>query len=126
MPALSPYSKQHTLSKLDGRTRESRLMRSLREELVAHVGGEPSAPQIALIERAVQLSLRVAIMDRKFADAGEMTEHDTKTYLAWSGHLARVLRDLGPPASARPPTPAEALQRLHDHLAGGGDDAATA
>ena len=38
----------------------------------------------------MQLTLRVAAMDRKFAEArGAMTEHDTLTYLAWSNSLSR-------------------------------------
>lgn len=118
MPALSPYSRQNTLAQLDGRTKEARLMQAMRTALAEHVGGTPSAPQIALIERAAQLSLRVAMMDRKFAETGVQTEHDTRTYLAWSGHLARVMRVLGPPAAARPLTPAEALAAAQAALRG--------
>jgi hypothetical protein len=43
-------------------------MRETRAELVAHVGGKPSAVQSALIERACQLTLRIVAMDRKFAE----------------------------------------------------------
>ncbi len=92
---MSPYSRPNALAKLDGRTREARLMRDTRAEMIAHVGGHPSATQRALIERAVQLSLRIAMMDRKFAEQGVQTEHDSRTYLAWSGSLSRALRDLG-------------------------------
>ena len=34
MPKLGPYSKSATLAKLDRRTKEARLLRSLRRELV--------------------------------------------------------------------------------------------
>ena len=85
-------------------------MRETRAALVAHVGGTPSATQNALIERAVQLTLRVAAMDRKFTETGTMTEHDTRTYLAWSNSLARALRDLGMKgAASKPPSLAEHL-----------------
>jgi len=103
------------LAKLDGRTREARLVRSVRADLTAHVGGHPSATQTALIERAVQLTLRVAAMDRKYARTGAMTDHDTRTYLAWSAGLARLLRALGldpaktADAGPRVPTIAEIL-----------------
>ena len=40
-------------------------MRETRAELVAHVGGKPSAVQAAMIERACQLTLRIVAMDRK-------------------------------------------------------------
>jgi hypothetical protein len=42
MPQLGPYSRTAILSKLDGRTREARLMRGTRAALIAHVGGKPS------------------------------------------------------------------------------------
>ena len=86
-------------------------MRETRAALVAHVGGNPSATQKATIERAVQLTLRVATMDRKFAETGEQTEHDSRTYLAWSGSLSRVLRDLGMKAAQ------QRAKTLPEHLA---------
>jgi hypothetical protein len=39
------------LAKIDGRTKESRLMAAARAELTRHVGGSPSSVQKALIER---------------------------------------------------------------------------
>lgn len=94
MMHITPYSTATTLVKLDGRTREARLMRQTRKELVEHVGGQPSATQRALIERAVSLALRIGLMDAKFAEGG-MTDHDTRTYLAWSNAYSRLLRHLG-------------------------------
>ena len=52
MSQIGPYSRPATLAKLDGRTRESRLMQTARAELSAHVGGKPSAVQRRLIDRA--------------------------------------------------------------------------
>jgi hypothetical protein len=92
---IGPYSRPSVLARLDGRTREGRLVRDTRAQLVAHLGGNPSVTQAALIERAVQLTLRIAAMDRKFAADGKMTELDTRTYLAWSGSLSRAVRDIG-------------------------------
>jgi hypothetical protein len=114
MPQLGPYSRTAILSKLDGRTREARLMRGTRSALIAHVGGKPSVVQQTLIERACQLQIRIAMMDRDFAAGGGQTEHDSRTYLAWSNSLTRTLRELGVDgASARPLTPAEALQQAY-------------
>jgi hypothetical protein len=50
---------------VDGRSREGRLMRHLEAELTAHVGGNPSVVERALIERAVWQTLRVAVYDAK-------------------------------------------------------------
>ncbi len=114
MPGIGPYSRASALAKLDGRTREARLMRELREELVAHVGGSPSATQTALIERIVWIGLHLALMDRRTAAGREMTERDSREYLAWANSQARLLRQLGfraAPASRR---------SLQDHLARAG------
>jgi hypothetical protein len=59
-----------------------------------------------LINRIVNLTIRVATMDRKFVETAEMTEHDTRTYLAWSASLSRLLRDLGMEGA---PTPAPTI-----------------
>jgi hypothetical protein len=95
MAQLGPYSRTASLSKIDGRTREARLMRGTREALFAHVGGKPSVVQQTLIERACQLQIRIAMMDRDFAEGCVQTEHDSRTYLAWSNSLTRTLRELG-------------------------------
>jgi hypothetical protein len=70
-------------------------MRETRAELVAHVGGKPTAVQSAMIERACQLTLRIVAMDRTFAETGAQTDHDSRTYLAWSNSLTRTLTQLG-------------------------------
>ena len=93
--ALGPYSRPKAVAKLDGRSRPARLMRQVRKELVAHLDGRPSTTQLMLIEQVVQLRLRMSLMDEKFAITGEQTPHDSATYLAWSGSLARLLRGLG-------------------------------
>ncbi len=95
---------------LDGRSRETRLIRQLHAELIRHVGGKPSVTQAAIIDQLVQLRVRIATMDRAFAETGDTTGHDTKTYLAWANSYARLLRHLGLKGVAeRPPS-------LADHL----------
>ncbi|MBW4022013.1 MAG: hypothetical protein HIU92_02580 [Proteobacteria bacterium] len=112
MAEIGPYSRAPALAKMDGRSSEARLMRKIRNDLVAHVGGKPSVTQSMLIERIVNLSLRVATMDRKFTAMGTMTEHDTATYLAWSSSLSRLLRELGLKGPApKAPTLAEVVAR---------------
>ena len=106
-----PYGCPTTLGRLDGRTREGRLLRRVRAELTAHVGGKPSAPQRMLIERATTLSLYVEMLDRKVMQGGTMTEHDSRTYLAWSNSLTRTLRELGFSRPVSPQAPGAALQQ---------------
>jgi hypothetical protein len=81
----------------DGRTREARLLRETRARLVAHVGGSPSATQLAQIDRAAWLTLRLAQFDTLRA-RGEAA--DDVLYLAWSNSLSRIMQRLGAPAAA--------------------------
>lgn len=102
-PQIYPYSRLGALARLDQRTKEARLLRETRAELLAHVGGKPSATQRALIEQLVQIRLRLAVMDRKFAETGAQTDHDSRTYLAWANSHARLLRQLGLQGPKEPP-----------------------
>lgn len=102
---FGPYSRGAALAKLDGRTLEGRLARDVRADLIKHVGAAPSTTQIMLIDSIVQLQLRIAAMDRKFAESAATSEHDTRTYLAWAAALRRALRELGlKGAPQRPPS----------------------
>jgi hypothetical protein len=116
MSEVGPYSRPNVLAKLDGRRREARLMQTVRDELTDHVGGNPTAPQRALIERAAMLTLHVALMDAKVMepDAGPLSERDSRQYLAWSNALTRIMRDLG----ADKPKSNKPQRSLQDLIAG--------
>ena len=113
---IGPYSRPHTLAKLDRRTREARLMQPTRAALVAHVGGRPTAVQAALIEQAVQLHLRIAAIDRKFTETGQQTDRDSRTYLAWANTYGRLLARLG--LAATPAASRDLRTILADRAAG--------
>jgi hypothetical protein len=107
---IRPNSRPKALANLDGRTKEAAFVRKVRAELVAHVGGSPSVTKRALIDAAVQIRLRLAVMDAEFAQTKTFTEHTSRQYLAWSGHYARMLKQLGMDApSEKPPSLAEIL-----------------
>lgn len=114
MPRLGPYSRAGTLAKIDKRTREGRLLAEVRADLTQHCGGMPSATQRGIIERCAWLSLWVAQLDAKAVEGGGLTDHDHRTYLAWSAALARLLRQLGTKGAP------EKRLSLADHLAATG------
>jgi hypothetical protein len=91
---LRVYSCKMTLASLDKRTREARLMRRVREDLLKHLGGHPNTVQRMLIERAVILSLRVAQIDAKILAGDTLTLHDNNAALAWNNALRRTLTAL--------------------------------
>jgi hypothetical protein len=50
------------------------------------------------------------LMDQKsMADAGTMSSHSQREYLAWSNSLERLLRRLGAPAAERQQSPTELI-----------------
>jgi hypothetical protein len=119
---LGPYSTRKKAGTVDGRTREA-LLRRVRADLTKHVGGNPSATQQALIERAAWLSLHIALLDERtvrtlakardgrltrdemLAAGATLSESDSRQYLAWTNSLAKVMGQLGSKGMA--PRPAE-------------------
>lgn len=94
-------------------SREGRLFLAIRREMVAHVGGQPSATQRALIDRLAWLQVHLARMDARMMQTGEMTEHTGKQYLAWANSVARMLAQLGLASPApRQLSPEEALSAI--------------
>jgi hypothetical protein len=83
------------LANLDWRSREAKVLVAARRELTAHVGGSPNSVQRVLIERASRLMLYLEMMDAKAFEAGSLTEHDSRVYLAWVGALRLCLREIG-------------------------------
>jgi len=79
------------MAKIDGRSSDGRFLRRVRLELSQHVGGKPSATQHALIDRIAWLRLRIAAMDSRTASAKQMTELDSRTYLAWVRNVSTTL-----------------------------------
>lgn len=98
-------------TRLDGRTWEYRLLQKMRADLSGHVGGAPSAPQKALIDRAAWLTVYLAQQDARTASGEFMSEHMSRQYLSWNNSLVRAMRALGfKGATERGPT-------LREHLA---------
>ncbi len=83
----------HTLTDQDGRTREARLLRTARAELLAHFGAQPSVSQSALIESCARMCLHVARMDQRMT-AGKVSEEDARAYVVVSDALNAMLRQL--------------------------------
>jgi hypothetical protein len=111
MKPIGPRSKPDRFKKLDGRTQLAKLQKSLRADLIAHVGGTPSATQKLLIEQAVGLQLRLSLLDQTTLYGMDMTPSDTPRYLAWANSLARLLRQLGLKSAPQPKA------SLAEHLA---------
>ena len=97
MGRLGPYSthlRALSSDRLDGRTREARVLKATRNELIKLLGRSPNAGELAFIERLAWLQLRLAALDRKLLD-GDFTEFDASVYNAHVNSFGRALVKLG-------------------------------
>ena len=118
LPRIGPYSSMFTRGVLggclDGRSREAKYLRAVEAQLVAHIGGHPSAAQVLLIRRAAQTSLRLSLFDKRLAGGVEWTERDARESHALSNQLRLLLREIGLRAAApKAPSLAEIIAE-HD------------
>jgi hypothetical protein len=70
-------------------------MPAIREELLEHIGGEPTVTQRILIERAAILTLRLAKIDQKIVDDQPFALIDNNSPIAWQNALTQVCVTLG-------------------------------
>ena len=97
--------------RLHGNSAERRAAARLRADLIAHCGGRPSATQMAMIDQATELKLRLSVMDQDVIRTSRRSAHASRDYLAWSNSMVRLLRQLGLKGAAeKPPS-------LRDYLA---------
>jgi hypothetical protein len=84
-----------TLKKVDGRSRLGRVMRQVRADLLQHFGGQPSATQRILIERAVTKAGYLARLDSEALSPDGMSDHRRREYQAADNSYRLILRELG-------------------------------
>ena len=115
MPKYGPYAREIVLAKVDGRSREGRLLTQVRRALIEQLGGETklSPAQRLLVDRAAHMQLRCAKLDARLID-GTYTPYDNSTHAAFSNALRRTLLalHLETPIGAGPPSLDEHLARL--------------
>jgi hypothetical protein len=121
---LGIYAAETQLGRPDGRTRAGRMLRVARAALIDALGGEEglNLPQRALVDRAVALQFRLAIMDRDLVAGAPISGHGAREYVAASNALVKILGQLGlakPPAPEPPakPDPMAAIRELERQMA---------
>ncbi|MFL5253940.1 MAG: hypothetical protein ACJ8AI_13795 [Rhodopila sp.] len=108
MPKIGAIYGIDTRLKRDGRTREARLVKRLRNDLIAQCGGTVSASQRLLIDRIASLSLRINLLD------SDVSEHTGREYLDLTVTLAQLLAQLGVQPAAAPSSIMPASSPQHE------------
>jgi hypothetical protein len=78
----------------DRNTLVGRKIHEYRVATVAELGGNLTSLERSALEGCCQLLARILPMDASYAETGTMSEHASRTYLAWRGALNRHERDL--------------------------------
>jgi hypothetical protein len=81
-----------TLADVDGRTRARQIATGLRDGLVSDLGGDPSAAQSALAQRAGVLHAILEDLEARWCLTGQI---DVPIYTTASGEQRRLLTTLG-------------------------------
>jgi hypothetical protein len=102
---LGPHSKVHRLVRVDGRTSAGLIVKRLRDDLIKHIGGNPSVVQRVMIERCCFLQLRISLLDIKITSGHTWTENDNNSYLSWTANLVRIMSRLGVEPKRSTPRP---------------------
>ncbi len=103
------------IDRIDGRTREGKALRFLEATLVTSLGGDVSAQETALIQRAAFKLFRCGLLEKhlmaletkvrmegKPLGSLRIPEHLTKSYLQWSREARADLMALGLERRAKP------------------------
>lgn len=96
------------LQGVDMRTHGGRRFKELCADLVHHLGGDPSAPQLAIIRRAAALCVWCEAQEAEQASGGDF---DPAAYGAAANTVRRLMADLGYEHRLRDVTP-----DLHTYL----------
>lgn len=102
------------LQGVDMRSHGGRRFKELCADLVAHVDGDPTAPQLAIIRRAAALAVWCEGQETAQAQGGDF---DVSAYTTAANSLRRLLTDLGLERRARDVTPSlrEFIERRQSH-----------
>lgn len=90
------------LEGVDMRTHGGRRFKELAADLFEHVGGNPTAPQVAIIRRAAAIAAWCEAQEAAQASGGDF---DIAAYGAAANTLRRLLSDLGYQPPQRDVTP---------------------
>ena len=117
---LGPHSRRLSLGELDLRTAEGRYARGIRQALIDHVGGTPTAAQQLLIGAVALKALRMEMMISRILSDEQIENGNDGQFLAWANSMRRDLEVLGVAHKLPAPPSLERylLERRRSHRSG--------
>lgn len=115
--ATNPHSRKlkrgAIADNFDGRSEDGRYVRDLEKQLTDHVGGNPSITERLLIQRIIELCMRLNTLDAQLNNSPQTwTSFDDRTYCGIQSGFRLALRELGFKPKPPPiPTLAEHVSR---------------
>ncbi len=110
------HSRMFTLGPVDGRSTEGQYLGRVRQELLRHIGADPTPVQHALIERACRASLVLHRLDARMIAGEVLSDGELKTHSHLQVSLRQTLKALDKP-SAKAGEPSKAAEPAKPSLA---------
>lgn len=102
-----------TRGPVDGRSRSGRYLGRCRQELLRHLGDDPSPVQRALVERIARMQLQLSLLDERAATGAELSAAEHRAYVSLTSATIRAMRALGLKGAAPLlPTLADIAERI--------------
>ncbi|MGA8196000.1 MAG: hypothetical protein WB902_21820 [Acetobacteraceae bacterium] len=92
---LGPHSSNRALASLDGRTTLAKIMRGVAQDLLGHLGDDPTPPQRLLVQAASIKAARLAMLADAMLTAESIADGSDHHLLAWANSLRLDLISLG-------------------------------
>lgn len=113
---VGPFSRERSLSNVDGRTQAGRVLRAYEADLLKEIGPKATVAHRMLAKSAALKATRITLLTKKLLDDGTLAEGSDPLMLAWMNGLRADLIALGllQPLSAKgakqAKKPADALE----------------
>jgi hypothetical protein len=90
---------------MDKRTRVGRVYRTIKADLIAHCGGNPSVAKRVLIENVALLETRVHLVSERILTGEELPAGEGEKLISWMNAILSHMRALGLEATLKDVTP---------------------
>ena len=115
---LGPFARDRSLTTIDRRTKAGRVLRQVRADLTAQLGGDPSPAEALIIQSAAVKATRLFLVSEQILSGVNFSQGSDAHALAYLNSMRQDLTALGLKRVARDVSP-KLEDILRDHAAKG-------